>query len=198
MQIENNERLHLAEPPISHASTPYSICSPPCGPQKTTHGLNDSSKPTKRCGTPAGTKRKSPGRNGTVSSAIWNRPALEDHACCAGCFMFGSFPARAYGAMHPFGKTRPGSRRPETRSKVMAAVRQRDTAPEMLVRRMLHGMGYRYRLHRRDLPGLPDLVLPTLSGPRVGCRVSLPVHPKMSKISSQDSHKSKNQGCHPA
>lgn len=50
---------------------------------------------------------------------------------------------------------------PETRSKVMAAVRQRDTAPEMLVRRMLHRMGYRYRLHRRDLPGSPDLVFPT-------------------------------------
>ena len=42
----------------------------------------------------------------------------------------------------------------------MAAVRQRDTAPEMSVRRMLHGMGYRYRLHRRDLPGSPDLVFP--------------------------------------
>ena len=42
----------------------------------------------------------------------------------------------------------------------MAAVRQRDTAPEMSVRRLLHGMGYRYRLHRRDLPGSPDLVFP--------------------------------------
>ena len=42
----------------------------------------------------------------------------------------------------------------------MAAVRQRDTAPEMAVRRMLHGLGFRYRLHRRDLPGSPDLVFP--------------------------------------
>ena len=50
---------------------------------------------------------------------------------------------------------------PEMRSKVMAAVRQRDTVPEMYVRRMLHGMGYRYRLHRRDLPGSPDLVFPS-------------------------------------
>ena len=50
---------------------------------------------------------------------------------------------------------------PETRSKVMAAVRQRHTAPEMMVRRMLHGMGYRYRLHQRDLPGSPDLVFPS-------------------------------------
>ncbi len=40
----------------------------------------------------------------------------------------------------------------------MRAVRSRDTAPEMQVRRMLHAMGYRYRLHRADLPGKPDIV----------------------------------------
>lgn len=40
----------------------------------------------------------------------------------------------------------------------MARVRAVDTAPEMLVRRLVHGMGYRYRLHRKDLPGTPDLV----------------------------------------
>jgi DNA mismatch endonuclease, patch repair protein len=40
----------------------------------------------------------------------------------------------------------------------MAAVRSKDTEPEMLVRRLVHSMGYRYRLHRRDLPGKPDLV----------------------------------------
>jgi DNA mismatch endonuclease (patch repair protein) len=40
----------------------------------------------------------------------------------------------------------------------MSRVRGRDTKPEMLVRRFAHGMGYRYRLHRRDLPGAPDLV----------------------------------------
>lgn len=40
----------------------------------------------------------------------------------------------------------------------MSRVRSRDTKPEMLVRRLAHGMGYRYRLHRRDLPGSPDLV----------------------------------------
>ena len=40
----------------------------------------------------------------------------------------------------------------------MAAVGQRDTGPEMAVRRLLHRMGYRYALHRRDLPGRPDLV----------------------------------------
>lgn len=42
----------------------------------------------------------------------------------------------------------------------MAAVRGRDTGPELAVRRMLHAMGYRYRLHRRDLPGRPDIILP--------------------------------------
>jgi len=48
------------------------------------------------------------------------------------------------------------------RSKVMAAVKSRDTAPEMIVRRLVHQLGYRFRLHRRDLPGTPDLVLPRL------------------------------------
>ena len=40
----------------------------------------------------------------------------------------------------------------------MASVGQKDTGPEMSVRRLLHRMGYRYALHRRDLPGRPDLV----------------------------------------
>lgn len=40
----------------------------------------------------------------------------------------------------------------------MRAVKGRDTAPEMLVRRLAFSMGYRYRLHRDDLPGKPDLV----------------------------------------
>src|ERR1019366_4356665 len=42
---------------------------------------------------------------------------------------------------------------------MMAAVRSKDTQPELFVRRLVHGMGYRYRLHRPDLPGKPDLVL---------------------------------------
>ncbi len=49
---------------------------------------------------------------------------------------------------------------PRERSARMALVRGKDTKPEMLVRRLVHGMGYRYRLHRRDLPGTPDLVFP--------------------------------------
>ena len=49
---------------------------------------------------------------------------------------------------------------PEKRSRIMSAVRAADTSPEMVVRRALHALGYRFRLHRRDLPGTPDIVLP--------------------------------------
>jgi len=44
------------------------------------------------------------------------------------------------------------------RSWLMSRVRAKDTKPEMIVRKLLHGMGYRYRLHSRDLPGKPDIV----------------------------------------
>jgi len=44
------------------------------------------------------------------------------------------------------------------RSELMGRIRSRDTKPEMRVRRLVHGMGYRYRLHVRNLPGSPDLV----------------------------------------
>ena len=50
----------------------------------------------------------------------------------------------------------------ERRSATMRAVKSRDTRPEMRVRRLLHRMGYRYRLQRKDLPGKPDIVF----GPR--------------------------------
>jgi len=43
----------------------------------------------------------------------------------------------------------------------MARIRKIDTKPELIVRRIAHAIGYRYRLHRRDLPGVPDLVFPT-------------------------------------
>ena len=46
------------------------------------------------------------------------------------------------------------------RSRVMAAVKARNTRPELTVRKLLHRLGYRFRLHRRDLPGSPDIVLP--------------------------------------
>ena len=46
------------------------------------------------------------------------------------------------------------------RSRNMAAIRARDTSPELKVRCLLHHFGYRFRPHRRDLPGSPDIVLP--------------------------------------
>jgi DNA mismatch endonuclease (patch repair protein) len=55
------------------------------------------------------------------------------------------------------------------RSAVMRRVKSRDTTPEMTVRRALTGLGARYRLHRKDLPGRPDIVMP-------GRRLALFVH----------------------
>lgn len=49
------------------------------------------------------------------------------------------------------------TRTPEQRRRIMQAVRSKDTGPELTVRRLLHRMGYRYRLHRTDLPGRPDI-----------------------------------------
>jgi len=46
------------------------------------------------------------------------------------------------------------------RSRIMSSVKQRHTKPEMIVRSLLHQLGYRFRLHRKDLPGSPDIVLP--------------------------------------
>lgn len=46
----------------------------------------------------------------------------------------------------------------ETRSRIMARVHGKDTKPEMAVRRMVRALGYRYRLHKKNLPGRPDLV----------------------------------------
>jgi len=48
----------------------------------------------------------------------------------------------------------------EQRSYCMSRIRKTDTTPELTVRRIVHGMGYRFRLYRRDLPGCPDIVLP--------------------------------------
>jgi DNA mismatch endonuclease (patch repair protein) len=58
---------------------------------------------------------------------------------------------------------------PEKRSKMMAGIRGKNTKPEMLVRRALFAKGLRFRLHRRDLPGTPDIVLP-------GRKVAIFVH----------------------
>jgi DNA mismatch endonuclease (patch repair protein) len=58
---------------------------------------------------------------------------------------------------------------PEKRSAVMRRVKGRDTAPEMTVRKLLTGLGLRYRLHRKELPGAPDIVM-------AGRRIALFVH----------------------
>jgi DNA mismatch endonuclease (patch repair protein) len=58
---------------------------------------------------------------------------------------------------------------PEQRSAVMRRVKGKDTSPEIKVRRLLTRLGARYRLHRKDLPGAPDIVLP-------GRRLALFVH----------------------
>ena len=47
----------------------------------------------------------------------------------------------------------------ETRSRMMSGIRSKNTRPEMFVRRYLHGLGFRYSLHSKILPGHPDLVL---------------------------------------
>lgn len=50
---------------------------------------------------------------------------------------------------------------PEHRSALMSRVRSKNTTPELVVRRIAHALGYRFRLHRTDLPGTPDLVFPS-------------------------------------
>ncbi len=57
----------------------------------------------------------------------------------------------------------------ETRSRMMSGIRGKDTKPELIVRKALFAAGFRFRLHRRDLPGVPDVVLP-------GKRVAIFVH----------------------
>ena len=48
----------------------------------------------------------------------------------------------------------------EKRSQIMSRVSGKNTKPELVVRSLLHNMGYRFRLHRKDLPGKPDIILP--------------------------------------
>jgi DNA mismatch endonuclease (patch repair protein) len=51
----------------------------------------------------------------------------------------------------------------ETRSHMMGRIRGKDTKPELVIRTAAHSLGYRFRLHRKDLPGSPDLVFPSRS-----------------------------------
>lgn len=53
------------------------------------------------------------------------------------------------------------TRSTEQRRRIMQSVGQKDTGPEMTVRRMAHALGYRYRLHVKGMPGKPDLVFPS-------------------------------------
>jgi len=52
------------------------------------------------------------------------------------------------------------TRSPEQRRRIMQSVQTKDTGPELTLRRALFAAGYRFRLHRRDLPGSPDIVFP--------------------------------------
>src|SRR5689334_19142584 len=54
----------------------------------------------------------------------------------------------------------PDKMTPEQRSDLMRRIRKKDTKPELAVRRLVHRLGFRFRLHRSDLPGTPDLVFP--------------------------------------
>lgn len=49
---------------------------------------------------------------------------------------------------------------PKKRSEMMSHIRSKNTKPELLIRSLLHRSGFRFRIHRRDLPGCPDIVLP--------------------------------------
>jgi len=73
-------------------------------------------------------RRIRPEQAANFEKILWGRPRLVDHV------------------------------KPEKRSQMMAAVRSKDTKPEMAVRRLVHSMGFRYRLHQASLPGKPDLV----------------------------------------
>jgi len=52
---------------------------------------------------------------------------------------------------------------PEQRRKCMASIKGKNTKPELVVRKIIHAMGFRYRLHKKGLPGKPDIVFPKLS-----------------------------------
>lgn len=58
---------------------------------------------------------------------------------------------------------------PNVRSRMMSGIKGKNTQPEILVRRLLFASGYRFRLHRRDLPGTPDIAMQ-------GCKIAIFVH----------------------
>lgn len=88
----------------------------------------------------------------------------------------------------------------------MSRIGSKNTAPELIVRRLLHAMGYRFRLHRKDLPGTPDIVLPKLRKAIFvhgcfwhshGCKIGQPPksklefwEPKLARNKARDAEKS--------
>jgi DNA mismatch endonuclease (patch repair protein) len=94
------------------------------------------------------------------------------------------------------------NRTSESRSDLMSRIRGKDTAPELAVRRLLHSLRYRFRLHRADLPGKPDIVFPSrrkaifVNGcfwHAHGCRIGQPPRsrldfwrPKLERNSARD------------
>lgn len=52
---------------------------------------------------------------------------------------------------------------PATRSRMMSGIRAKNTHPELFIRKGLHALGFRFRIHRKDIPGKPDIVLPKYS-----------------------------------
>ncbi len=92
-------------------------------------------------------------RDGSVNSFHGLRCA----PLCLGCAPPVATTRRPFGATNALRRCRhPVQRR---RIKYMAAIRGKDSKPEMLVRRLVHSLGYRYHAHKRNLPGSPDIVL---------------------------------------
>lgn len=93
-----------------------------------------------------------------------------------------------------------------SRSALMSRIGSKNTAPELVVRGLLHALGYRFRLHRKDLPGTPDIVLPKLRKAIFvhgcfwhahGCRIGQPPksnpefwQPKLARNKARDAEKS--------
>jgi DNA mismatch endonuclease, patch repair protein len=96
----------------------------------------------------------------------------------------------------------------ESRSALMSRIGGKDTAPELAVRRLLHALGYRFRLHRKELPGTPDIVFPSrrkvifVNGcfwHAHGCRIGRPPKsrpefwlPKLERNRSKDKRNRRN------
>ncbi len=121
------------------------------------------------CGLPRGGDPAA--RSATIQDALGHRRGaretgslrqrwrgLLDFGVLSGCH--GGDGAAATGYVAAVGKVAAWDGVPEGRRRVMQANRSKGTKPELVLRRALHALGYRFRLHRRSLPGTPDLVFP--------------------------------------